>query len=163
MRYLSTARRGLTLIELMATLAITVVLFGMAAPYLGDYMVNTRLREAGNALLAETLYAQGEALKRNVGTRLTIDGGDIQVRDMSAGGDGVQLRRRLLGDGLTARAAAQIDFSSRGMPMREGVPTDVAIDIDKSGVTCSAEQRCPGLRVDGGGGVRLCANRLDCP
>lgn len=159
MRYLSNARRGLTLIELMATLAITVVLFGMAAPYLGDYMVNTRLREAGNALLAETLYAQGEALKRNVSTRLAVDGGEIQVRDMSAGGDGVLLRRRLLGDGLTARAAAQINFTSRGMPLDFAA---TAIDIEKSGVTCSAEQRCPGLRVDGGGSVRLCANSLDC-
>lgn len=161
MRFLTSLRQGLTLIELMATLAIGVILFGMAAPYLGDYMVNTRLREAGNALLAETLYAQGEALKRNVSTRLAIDGGEIQVRDMSAGGDGVLLRRRLLGDGLTAHAAAQIDFSSRGMPLPFGTAT--AIDIDKSGVTCSAEQRCPGLRVDGGGGVRLCANSLDCP
>jgi len=161
MRFLSLPRRGLTLIELMATLAISVILFGMAAPYLGDYMVNSRLREAGNALLAETLYAQGEALKRNVSTRFIIDGGEIQVRDMSAGGDGTLLRQRLLGDGLTARAAAQIDFSSRGTPLPFGTAT--AIDVDKSGVTCSAEARCPGLRVDGGGGVRLCANRLDCP
>jgi type IV fimbrial biogenesis protein FimT len=160
MRHLNTPRRGLTLIELMATLAISVILFGMAAPYLGDYMVNTRLREAGNALLAESLFAQGEALKRNVSTRFIIDGGEIQVRDMSAGGDGVLLRRRLLGDGLSAHAGAQIDFSSRGTPLPFGTAT--SIDIDKSGVTCSAEQRCPGLRVDGGGGIRLCANRLDC-
>ena len=40
--------------RLLASLAITVILFGMAVPYLGDYMANTRLREAGNALHAET-------------------------------------------------------------------------------------------------------------
>ena len=161
MRQLTARRQGLTLIELLVTLAISVILFGMAVPYVGDYMVNTRLREAGNALHAETLYAQGEALKRNMTTRLIVDGSDIQVRDMSAGDEGALLRRRALGEGLSVQAAAQVDFNSRGMPVPFGTAT--AIDVAKSGVTCSAELRCPGLRVDGGGTVRLCANQLECP
>ena len=161
MRHLIAPRQGLTLIELLATLAITVILFGMAVPYMGDYMVNTRLREAGNALHAETLYAQGEALKRNMTTRLIVDGSDIQVRDMSAGDEGTLVRRRVLGEGLSAKVAAQIDFDSRGIPNPFGTARE--INVAKSGVTCSAELRCPGLRVDGGGGVRLCANQLDCP
>ena len=164
MRQLTPARRharGLTLIELMATLAIGAILMGMAAPYLRDYLVNTRLREAGNALLAETLYAQAEALKRNASTRLAIDGSAIEVRDMSVGDGGTVLRTRQLSDGVAASEAAQISFGSRGTPLPFG--TAVAIDLVKSGVTCSADQRCPGLRVDGGGGVRLCGNQLDCP
>jgi type IV fimbrial biogenesis protein FimT len=161
MRQLTTPRRGLTLVELLASLAITVILFGMAVPYMGDYMANTRLREAGNALHAEMLYAQGEALKRNLTTRLVVEGGDIQVRDMSDGDEGTLLRRRVLGEGVSVLADAQVDFNSRGMPVPFGTAT--AIDISKSGVICSAELRCPGLRVDGGGSVRLGANRLDCP
>ncbi len=164
MRQLTLPRRrdrGLTLIELMATLAIGAILMGMAAPYLRDYLVNTRLREAGNALLAEALYAQAEALKRNASTRLAIDGSAIEVRDMSVGDGGTVLRSRQLSDGVAASAAAQISFGSRGTPLPFG--TAAAIDLVKSGVTCSADHRCPGLRVDGGGGVRLCGNQLDCP
>lgn len=165
MRQLITARRparGLTLIELMATLAIGAILLGMAAPYLRDYMTNTRLREGGNALLAEALYAQAEAIKRNATTRLTVDGSVLEVRDMgTGGGTGTVLRTRQLADEVGASATAQIDFGSRGTPLPFG--TAVAIDLVKTGVTCSAELRCPGLRVDGGGGVRLCGNQLDCP
>jgi len=161
MRQLTPSRRGMTLIELMATLAIGTILFGMAAPYLRDYMDNTRMRQAGNAVLAEALHAQGEAIKRNASTRLTISGGTIQVLDVSAGGDGVLLRTRLLAEGLGASEAVQVDFSSRGTPLPFG--TGAAIDLVKSGATCSSEMRCPGLRIDGGGGIRLCGNQLvDC-
>ena len=151
---------GLTLIELMVGLAIGAILFGMAGPYFKDYLANSRLREAGNALLAETLYAQTEAIKRNAGIRLSVAGGAIQVLDLSAGGDGTPLRSRQLPEGVVASANASVDFGSRGMPMPFG--TDLAIDLVKSGLTCSADLRCPGLRIDGGGGVRLCGDQLSC-
>lgn len=164
MRQLTTggrAARGLTLIELMATLAIGAILLGMAAPYLSDYITNTRLREGGNALLAETLYAQAEAIKRNASTRLTVSGSTVTVLDMSTGGaNGTVLRTRLLSDNVGVANAAQVNFGSRGTPVPFG--TAVSIDLLKTGVTCSAELRCPGLRIDGGGGVRLCGNQLDC-
>ena len=156
-----TRRHGMTLIELMATLAIAAVLFGTAAPYLGDYINNTRMRQAGNSLLAEALHAQGEAIKRNASTRLRVAGGVIQVLDISGGGDPVLLRSRQLSEGLTATSTVQVDFGSRGTPLPFG--TGASIDLARSGTTCSAELRCPGLRIDGGGGIRLCVNRLaDC-
>ena len=65
-----TLHRGVTLIELMVGLVITAVLLGMAAPFFGDYVTNSRLREGGNGLMAEALYAQSEALKRNGVVRL---------------------------------------------------------------------------------------------
>jgi len=155
------ALRGLTLIELMATLAIVAILLGMAVPYLSDYITNARLREGGNALLGEALYAQAEAIKRNATTRLAVSGSTVTVRDMSSGGDdGTLLRTRLLSENVGVANAVQVDFGSRGTPLPFG--TAVAIDLLKTGVTCSAELRCPGLRIDGGGGVRLCGNQLDC-
>ena len=154
-------RRGLTLIELVAALAIGAILFGMAVPYMADFVHNARLRQAGNALLAEALHTQGEAIKRNASTRLVINGGLIQVLDISAGGDGVLLRSRRLSDGLSASNAVQVDFGSRGTPLPFG--TSAAVNLSRNGAICSAEQRCPGLRIDGGGGIRLCVNQLaDC-
>lgn len=153
--------RGLTLIELMAALAVSVILFGMAIPYMADFMHNARLRQAGNALLAETLQAQSEAIKRNASTRLLISGSLIQVLDISAGGAGVLLRSNRLADGLSAASAMQVDFGSRGTPLPFG--TSASVNLVRSGTTCSAELRCPGLRIDGGGGIRLCVNQLvDC-
>jgi hypothetical protein len=46
------------------------LLLASAAPFFGDMVVNSRLREAGNLLLTETLMAQSEAIKRN--TRATV-------------------------------------------------------------------------------------------
>lgn len=154
------AQRGLTLIEMAATLAIGVILMGMAAPALFDMLANGQLREAGNALLTETLYAQGEAIKRNVPTRISFNGRQIEVRDMSQGNAGTVLRTRVLAQDLSVSTNTTINFDSRGTTLPFG--TDVAIDIERTGVVCSSDMRCPGLRVDGGGGVRLCADKLNC-
>jgi len=63
-RHLS-VERGVTLIELMVTIAIGGILLTVGAPMLSDYIANSRLRAAGEALLSEALYAQQEAIKRN--------------------------------------------------------------------------------------------------
>lgn len=159
MRQLSRSQ-GLTLIELMATLAIGAILLGLAAPQLRDFMVNSRLREAGNALLAESLFAQSEAIKRNASVRLVIDGSTFQVRDLSAGGDGVLLRSRQLSDGIAVNATTQVDFNSNGMPRPFGADADIYLTMSR--VTCSSTARCPALRIDAGGAIRLCGNLLEC-
>jgi type IV fimbrial biogenesis protein FimT len=85
----------------------------------------------------------------------------VQVRDMSSGGTGTLLRERVLLDGIgIGDATADVDFGSRGTPLPWG--TGASVDLAKSGLTCSADLRCPGLRIDGGGGIRLCANQLSC-
>jgi len=156
MRHLTQA--GFTLIELMVTLSIGVFLVGLASPYFGEYISNSRLREGGNALLAEALFAQSEALKRNGPVRMQVSATSVKVIDI-----GVQpaatLRERALSGDIVADVAT-VDFGSTGTPLPFG--TDAAINVGKSGITCSAEVRCPGLRIDGGGGIRLCGNHLSC-
>ncbi len=154
------ARRGLTLIELVVTMAISALLLSMAAPALADFWINHQLREAGNAVLAEALYARTESIKRNAPTRLSINGSDLSVRDMGAGGAGVLLRQRRLADGLSASGSAQMDFDSRGILLPLG--TEAAVDVQKSGIGCTSDFRCPSLRVDAGGGIRLCGDKLAC-
>ena len=167
MRQLSRARRrsrGLTLIEVAVGVAITVVLLGMAVPYLGDFGQQARLRQGGDLLLAQALLAQSEGIKRNSTVRLHVAAGSglVQVRDMSAGAPGTLLRESALPDGISLGSqAVDIDFGSRGTPLPFG--TAASVDLVKSGVTCSADMRCPGLRIDGGGGIRLCADQLSCP
>lgn len=156
MRHLSIAR-GLTLIELMIGLTIGGVLLAAAAPFFGDYIRNSRLREAGNTLLGESLFAQSEAIKRNTTVRLSTSGTTLQVIDRTDPNAEVLLRERTLAGGVTAPAAT-LDFGTEGRPVPFG--TSGAINLSMSGQTCSDDTRCPGLRVDAGGATRLCANHL---
>ena len=49
---------GFTLVELMVGLVIMAILISAAAPFMGDMIVNARLRESGNLLFTEALMAQ---------------------------------------------------------------------------------------------------------
>lgn len=152
------AARGLTLIELMVALAIGAVLLATAAPYMGDYITNSRLRENGNLLLSEALFAQSEAIKRNTTVRLTTSGSTIQVQDATVAAAPVLIRERATTGGITLPTAT-VNFGAEGRPTPFG--TSAAIDV-VAPVSCSSELRCPGLRIDAGGAVRLCGNQLSC-
>jgi type IV fimbrial biogenesis protein FimT len=159
MRHLS-AQRGLTLIELMVALTIGALLLVMGVPFFGDYVRNARLRESGNTLLSEALFAQSEAIKRNAAVRLSSNGATLQVIDRSDPNNEVVLRERTLASDVSA-AVATVDFGSEGRPLPFG--TSGSINLSMAGVACSDDTRCPGLRIDAGGATRLCGNHLhDC-
>ncbi|BAL97762.1 GspH/FimT family pseudopilin [Rubrivivax gelatinosus] len=148
MRHLK--RRGLTLIELMVALAIGAMLMLAAAPHFAEFVSNSRLREAGNVLYTQALYAQSEALKRNGTVRLGIDGSTVTVTDV---GGNTTLRTVTLSGSVAASEAKTISFNGRGM-----IAADASIDLGLPDQTCSADLRCPGLRVEGGGAIRLCGD-----
>jgi type IV fimbrial biogenesis protein FimT len=151
-------QRGLTLIEAVVGLGIAAFLAITAAPYFADYAANSRLREGGHVLYAESLAAQAEAVKRNGTVRLSVDGGTVQVLDMAVPATPVVLRERLLSSSVTATTTT-IDFNAEGRPLP--FPSTASVNLSYSGVSCSADYRCPGLRVEAGGSIRLCANHLD--
>ena len=158
---------GLTLIEVMVGLGIAAALAVTAAPHFSEYTSNSRLRSSGNLLMSEALMAQSEAIKRNRTVRLSASSGTVQVLDMTVPASPVVLRERSLAPGVTAATTTStagistLDFGSEGRPVSFG--TSVSIDLSMSGITCSGDLRCPGLRVDAGGAVKLCGDRtLSC-
>ncbi len=155
--------RGLTLIELMVTITIMGMLVAAGVPAMAEYINNSRLRESGITLQAEALFAQNEALKRNAVMRLTTNGATVQVLEANNANAPNLVRERKLSPRVSA-AVVTIEFSSRGFPIDRSTtpPTDFAaagIDLSLDSATCSADLRCPRLRVAGGGGISLCANR----
>jgi type IV fimbrial biogenesis protein FimT len=59
------SQRGLTMVEVMVTLAISAVLVGVAAPSLADLMHADRVRSASLELWGLLTEARAEAVKRN--------------------------------------------------------------------------------------------------
>ena len=57
--------RGFTLIELMVAVTVLGVLAVISAPYLGDFVLNARLRDASQQLRAALVQARSEAITRN--------------------------------------------------------------------------------------------------
>ncbi len=154
-------QQGFTLIELLVAMVVLAILSSAAAPYLGDMVVNSRLRESGNLLFTETLIAQSEAVKRNTQVRVSTNGATVQVQDLTDPNNPVTLRTRNFANSVSAPVAS-FDFGAEGRPAPFG--TSVSINLTASGVTCSSDLRCPGLRVDAGGAARLCSNQqLNCP
>jgi type IV fimbrial biogenesis protein FimT len=156
MRHLSTSRgaRGLTLVELMVALAIAAVLAVAAAPSFTEYLANSRLRENANSLYAQILFAQSEAIKRNTVVRVEVAATEIVISDLDDPANPVALRTVPLTHAIGATATT-LDFGGEGRPVGFAA---ASIDFSHPSLTCSAAVRCPGLRVDGGGGVRLCSD-----
>lgn len=151
------APRGFSLIEAIVVVTILGLLIVTGMPAMVDYMANSRLREGGHLLLGEALMAQSEAVKRNVSTRLNTSGDEVQVYDLTDPANPVLLRSRKVTSPV-AMPVASVTFGSDGRPSPFG--TTASINLSLTGSTCSADIRCPGLRVDAGGAVRLCPNQL---
>jgi type IV fimbrial biogenesis protein FimT len=154
--------KGFTLIELLIGIAIAALLLGVGAPYLGDYVANARLREGASAVHAEVLRAQSEAVRRNARMRVALSAGSVTLLEVAADGTTTTVRTLELPSPVEVTAAVNLELGSDGRPFPFG--TSLSANFTASGAVCSSDLRCPGLRVDPGGAVRLCGNRLDnCP
>jgi type IV fimbrial biogenesis protein FimT len=154
--------RGVSLIEVLTVMVIFAILAMMAAPGFGDYIANSRLRESGNVLLSQALLARSEAIKRNTRVQLTTSGGQVQIADIRDVANPVVISTITLTDAVSA-SVATIRFNGEGRSIDAGGNmAGSSVDFSITTATCSGEIRCPGLRVDGGGSVRLCGDRLNC-
>ena len=62
---MSTRQQGLTLIELMVTLAVAIILLAVGLPFFGGIVANNRAVVQANGLLTSFKLARSEAVKRS--------------------------------------------------------------------------------------------------
>jgi type IV fimbrial biogenesis protein FimT len=65
--------RGFTLIELLIALAIFGILLLLAGPMYGNFMGNSQIRNAAEAMLNGVQHAQSTAIRGNTRTRLVVN------------------------------------------------------------------------------------------
>lgn len=73
---LKPSARGLTLVELLVTLAIVAIGAAIAAPSFRGMIADTRLSAQANDLLASLKYTRSEAVKRNARVSMCKKAGD---------------------------------------------------------------------------------------
>lgn len=78
---------GVTLIELIVTIAIIALVASFAAPSLRDMMINNRLTATNNQMVSALHYMRGEAVKRVFSVSLCVrnDSGNACSNDSSVG------------------------------------------------------------------------------
>lgn len=162
-------QQGFTLIELLITVVILGILTGLAAPQMGQYLVQERVRGALTNLKQELGFARSEAIKRNLTIYVTSQEGgnwcvgisteedcDCSQTDPEQADacilpvDGTRVLRRLSSDdypGVTLGDAFDFEFDAvRG------------VSNNNDTFTLSAEEFAGGVKVSRIGRVRACGN-----
>ena len=71
------AQRGLSIIEIVITLAVLAILIGLGLPSFDTWLQNTTLRSAAVSLRAALVDARGEAIRRNSNAELVLSATDV--------------------------------------------------------------------------------------
>ena len=146
---------GLTLIELMVTVAVLAVGLSLAAPSFTQQIGNYRLRTASESIINGLNYARAEAVRRNSPVSFTLDasGSGWAVAQVSPA---TALQSRANGDspGITAAsttASRAVTFTPTGFVDNSVVRLS---QIDLSSSVANTDTR----RIDifGGGLIRVC-------
>lgn len=151
--------RGITLIEVMITIALVAILLVLGLPAFGTMITNMRVRATAEDLLASVQLARTEAMKIGQPVSLRIDGNTdawtilktidsqtIHSRTSSVSAVVVQGDN---GDTLT--------FDNLGLRTQPG-GADLRLNVSSSTGTCQSagSVRCLAVLVRPGGMIRLC-------
>lgn len=153
---------GVTLIEIAIALAILGLLITMAVPGYVNWIQNTQIRTAAEAILNGMKSARAEAIRRNMTVQLVLAANsDWEVRIV---GTGEFVQSRSGADGspnvaltLNPADATTITFNGLGRVVanNDATPSITQVDIDST--TLAAEDsRELRITVGTGGDVRMC-------
>lgn len=139
--------RGFTLIELLIVMVLLVLLSAVAAPSLGTFTANQRVKALTLDLTSDLLFARSEALKRNATVTLTPRSSSNWNNGwtVSAGGTELMAREALPATVSFSNAPTAISFNAQG---RVTAPSS-AVRITLAATTGSQITRCVELDLSG--------------
>jgi len=146
---------GVTLIELMVTVAVLAIGLSLAAPSFTQQIANYRLRTASESIINGLNYARAEAVRRNSPVSFTLDAGGSgwEVAQVSPA---ASLQSRANGDSPGVAAASTtasrvVTFTPTGFVDNSVVRLS---QINLSSAAANTDTR----RIDifGGGLIRVC-------
>jgi type IV fimbrial biogenesis protein FimT len=148
-------QRGLTLLELVITLAVLGLAAALAAPDFGRHIANYRVRATADAIVNGLNQARAEAARRNATVRFALassgSGWEVSIPATST----VLLTRS--GNATTgisttsSNSSRQLDFLPTGQVDNSGTRMS-RITVASTGTTADARQ----VDIIGAGMVRVC-------
>lgn len=141
-------RRGFTMIEMLATVAVLAVVSAIAAPGMRSFALSQRAKTLSYDLVQDLLVARSEALKRNVpvtmapvgsnwATGWTVTAGGVQIAARQADHAALQFDA----------APAAITFNVYGRVSAPAEP--VRMTVKAASLSADVTQRCVGLDPSG--------------
>ena len=154
--------KGVTLIELMIALVVLGILVFLALPSYRDWIQNTQIRTAGEAILSGLTLARGEAVRRNTSVELRMDAASGWTASVPATGEVIQTRTAQEGTTtavvtITPAGSDRVTFSGLGRVTinADGSVPFTEIKVDSSGID-AAKSRELCVMVNATGLTRMC-------
>lgn len=162
----SSRQRGVSIIEAMIVVAVVVVLLMLALPMGLEWLANSRIRSAGEGVLAGLQLARAEAVRRNVPVEFVLDAPPSTAWTVRIAFSGEEIQRRAAGEGtsdvtVTAipNGATRISFDGLG---RRAANIDASNPIESfnldlpTSVLPAEKTRDLRLQVGFGGQIVMC-------
>jgi len=136
--------RGFTLIEMVAVMAVTLILIALAAPSFRDLMRSQTIKNTSFNLVSSLVRARSEAVTRNANVTVQPVGGSWLNGWEIALADGTQISKSDAPSGITITGPASVTFNGNGAPTAVPAPFAVA-----AGDALADNQRCVRLNLSG--------------
>jgi type IV fimbrial biogenesis protein FimT len=157
------ANAGLTLIELVVSIAIVAVIASLAAPSFSALIINAQIRTAAQALHDGLKLTRAEAIRRN--ERVTFLKGAGSSWTITVNSTGTVVQSHLSGEGSAAAVVSPtpgtgttVSFNSLGRVVNPTAATTITqLDISvPTTVLPSSVTKNLRIAVTNGGAIRLC-------
>ena len=159
-------QRGMTIVEIMISLAVLGILLMVALPNFAAWLQNLQLRAATEAGLNGLQIARAEAIRRNVLVQLAVGPGTGWTVSEAASGAVIQSKVHAEGSAnavvaITPGGSTLVTFTPLGGVGANSDASAAVTQLDftnPTGGSCqpTGPMRCLRLVVTGGGSVKMC-------
>ena len=158
---------GFSLIELMISVAVLGIMVTLGLPSFTDWINNTKIRTATEAVVNGVQLARTEAVRQNLSVQFALGGtspSDWTVTAIGSGGALTPLQTRVnegSGNAVVAvlpAGATTVTFSGLGRIVANGdaSPSLTQIDVCSSANMAAGTMRKMRVAIGAGGNVKMC-------